>query len=277
MTKLISETGKVWSMGNNPSRVRYSWKQFGAVPDQPLIPRSQWKALIDALPGGATAAWPYLPPTHDQDGVGQCNCDATTGAMESCRLKMGFPLVSLSAGDLYGRINGGSDNGSTLEDGIREAMGNGVGTVASYGGDIWSSGRQGVSQSERGSYKVLEAFLCPTFDHCFSAVLQGWDLISGVMWYPNFDTAADGWLPAQGRGRPGGHAVHGYKPTYKGDAFGIWHHNSWHGTGWGTTWMTFDGLGVFPEAWYSSNSQVGGWWAVRQMTDTETDLPALLS
>lgn len=268
MLSIVDSNGTRRYLGNNHRGLKYSWTYYATVPEASLITRDQWKSLVDQLPGGNGCDWPWLNQAHDQDGVGQCNADATTGAMESQRIKQGLPYVALSAGDLYGRINGGSDNGSTLEDGLKESLDNGVGTVASYGGDVWSRNKHGVSSDERNRFRVLEAYLCPTFDHCFSAVLQGFDLISGVMWHDNFNPDRDGWLPRTGRGSGGGHAVHGFKPTYRGNDFGIWHQNSW-GDSWGLKYQGMGGLCVFPESLYSG--PVGGWWAVRQVTDTADD------
>jgi hypothetical protein len=107
---------------------------------------------------------------------------------------------------------------------------------------------------------VLEAYLCPTFDHCFSAVLEGFDLVSGIWWYDSYARSdADGWLPAPG-GRKGGHAVHGYRPTYRGNEYGIAHKNSW------TPRFGVNGRCVFPERCYQAHD-IGGWWAVRSIVD----------
>lgn len=275
MLSIVDSNGVRRFLGNNLEPLKMRWDHFGTNPVAPLIPRDQWKGLVDALPGGSSCDWPYLNPAHDQDGVGQCNADATTGAMESQRSKQGLPYVALAAGDLYGRINGGSDNGSTLEDGLAESIARGVGSVQTYGGDIWSRGRAGCPQSERDAYRVVECLLCPTFDHCFSAVLQGFDLISGIMWYDGWNTDSQGWLPSSGRGQGGGHAVHGYKPTYRGGDFGIWHQNSWGKWGLSATDLFGQtgiyGLCVFPESIFGSS--IGGWWAVRQVTDNANDLP----
>ena len=127
----------------------------------------------------------------------------------------------------------------------------------------WQRQHPGASEDHK-NHVVLEAFLCPTFDHCMSAVLQGFDLISGILWYSNYKPDSDGWLPA-GRGNSGGHAVHGYKPTYRGNTFGIWHKNSWTNS-WGYSHNDIGGLCVFPESAY--RGPVGGWWAIRSITDT---------
>jgi hypothetical protein len=233
--------------------------EFGsdAAPKTRLIPRSEWDHFIKEYP--LTHDHPFLPPVRDQNGVGSCNAEATVSAMQFCRNMQGLTPVSLSSADLYHRINGGADRGSLLEDGIREAMANGVGTSATCG-DLWKNGywKGPASSAERAKYRVLEAYLCPTFDHCFSAVLQGFALISGIMWYSNYNPDQDGWLP-RGSGSAGGHAIFGYCPTKRGSTYGIWHQNSW-GRSWG-----WNGRFVIPESHYAG--PVGGWWAVRAMVD----------
>jgi hypothetical protein len=238
---------------------------FGTVANAPLIPRSQWDAK---LRGVDLAADPYLTPVTDQNGVGQCNANATCSAMESSRAEQGLPYVQLSPADLYARINHGIDEGSTLQDGLDQAMTAGVGTAATSG-MLWQRGIPQASAVERARYRVLEAFLCPDFDACFSAVIAGFNLISGVMWFNNYTPGADGWLPPP-RGSPaGGHAVYGYVPMKKGSTYGIGHQNSWS-VNWG-----IKGRCVFPEPMYRDPS-VGGWWAVRLVVDEGAHVPAPL-
>jgi hypothetical protein len=169
----------------------------------------------------------------------------------------------LSAGDLYKRICGGVDQGSYLEDGLIAAVNQGIATVNTVPYLDWFN-TYSAAGPERKFYKVTKAFLCPKFEHCISAVLQGYDLISGIEWYNNYVPKSDGWLPSSGSGYVGGHAVHGYKATYKKSGgktiYGIWHQNSW-GPSWG-----LGGHCVFPESAYAGN--VGGWWAVAQVTQS---------
>lgn len=262
---IIDDQGEKRFLGNVPGPIRMKWPVYGDTADTPLIPEADWKGLIDQLPGGPGPDWPYLSPTHDQDGIGMCNASATVSAMESQRMKQGLPFVALSGGDLYQRIAvGGGDNGSLLEDGLAESMRTGVASVAVTPYLDWRGENPGAAE-DRKNYKVLEAFLCPTFAHCMSAVLKGFDLISGIMWGGNFTPDRDGWLPGRARGG-GGHAVHGYKPTYRGSQYGIWHKNSWTAR-WGLTWNGIGGLCVFPREVYAG--PVGGWWAVRSVTDTD--------
>jgi hypothetical protein len=238
---------------------------YGTTPQTPVFKRTQWKDFIDM--DGLDHTDFDLPPAHDQNGFGMCNCSATAGAMESRRSKQGRVYKHLSAGDLYRRIcYQGGDNGSLLEDGIRAAMDEGIASVDTVPYLDWDPNHNFPgAKKDRKNYMVTNAFLCPTFDHCISAVIQGYDLISGIEWYQNYVPDDDGWLPQPAGGDVGGHAVHGYKATYKKVGskivYGIWHQNSW-GPSWG-----LEGRCVFPEWVY--DGQVGGWWAVVQVVQTD--------
>lgn len=264
LTEFELPDGTVRKLGNivpPEGKLKLQWREFGSKDDEKVIPRGDWDGILAQFASG----WenPFLPPVADQDGVGQCNCSATATALEAVRMEQGLPYVQLSAGDLYDRINGGVDRGSLLEDGLAESSKNGIGTVATCG-YVWSRRMKTASSTERAKYRVLEFVLCPTFDHCFSAVLQGWKLISGIMWYSNYNPDRDGWLP-NGRGSAGGHAIFGYKPTSRNGRYGIWHQNSW-GPSWGLS-----GHFVIPEECY--NNAIGGWWGVRAVVDEGNVIP----
>lgn len=274
MRTFIDASGHVRWLGNispitDPDKVplKGAFGVYGDTQQAKMIARAKWPELILAQDKQST--WltePYVDYIHDQDGIGQCNADATVSAMEDCRLLAGLPPVKLSAADLYMRINGGGDNGSTLEDGIVEAM-KGVGTAATAG-LIWQRGQRGATASERALYRVTEAWLCPTFDHCMSAVLCNFRLITGIMWYGNFNADGDGWLPKRGSGSPGGHAIKGYRGMmHKDGTFGIAHCNSW------STSYGVQGRMIIPSTLYGST--IGGWWAVRDMVQEQADLPEL--
>lgn len=252
------------ALGNNapPAGLMRAWPEFGATPTVPMVARSQWPALIAAFDPGPD--FPFLSPVTDQDGRSQCNANDTITLLEMCRMEQGLPYVQLSPADLYDRINGGVDQGSFLEDALHEVMVNGVGTAQTCG-LLWSRGMTGAPPAERARFKLIEAFICPTFDHCMSAVLQGFKLSTGVVWCNNYTPASDGWLPNPGSS-VGGHAIAGFKPAMKGSKFGIWHQNSWS-EGWGLR-----GRFVIPEVAYSAGA-VGGWWAARAVTDEGGQVP----
>lgn len=264
----IEIDGAVYHLGNNHAPVRLQWRVYGEHAECPLVPRSEWRALVDAM--GAGPDYSYLPKVADQNGYGMCNASMGVDMLETCRLKAGLPPVSLSAGDLYRRICGGSDRGSILEDGLDELVRNGVASTQTVDYLDWRNDRRGASE-ERRSYRVLEAFLCPTFDAMFSAALMGFSVGSGIMWHSNYKPGSSGWLPKSRSGGGGGHAIHGFKPTYEEltnrTSYGIWHKNSW-AVSWG-----YRGCCAIPEEAYEG--PVGGWWAVRSVVDTGGDLPTL--
>ena len=255
--------GSVVRLGNRVPTTRKAkrFPTFGDSGDTKLIGRAEWPDLLAAYKSLSFDA-PNLPPDKNQNGVGQCNPTAAALAMEHRRAVQGLPYVSLSPADLYARINGGHDDGSLLEDALAELQTNGIGTSASCG-DLWKDGfyRGGASGQERSRFRADEVFHCPTFDHHFSAALQGFSLVSGIPWYGNFTPDKDGWLPA-GQGKYGGHAIFGYKPTWRNGEFAIWHAQTW-----GESWSPHTG-GKFaiPESHYNAGG-IGGWYAVRQVTD----------
>jgi hypothetical protein len=241
------------AMGMIPAMPKLKWTVYGTTPETPMIPRSEWKEVdLEA----------YLPPVHDQDGRGQCNASATCTCIEGSREIAGQSYDYLSAGDLYSQINGGRDQGSTLEDGLAAALHNGVATVklVPYVWDGRNHGRDSAVTAERMKYRVTEAYLCPTFDHLASALQQGFLVVHGLMWRDNFKPDSDGWLPTQGRGGAGGHALCGYGLAARNGSWGIKTRNSW-----GVTW----GMGgncVIPESLFGN--QITGYWAIRSVTRT---------
>lgn len=257
--------GSIRRLGNNPQPggLAKVWKTFGDTPTSKLFARSEWDGIVSRY-GKNILGNPGLPPVHDQNGVGQCNADATTAAMEAARMQQGLPYVQLSAADLYSQINGGADNGSLLEDGLHTASTVGVGTAATSG-TVWKRGNwKGAAPAvERAKYRVIEALLCPTFGHAFSATAQGFKLITGIAWCNNYNPGEDGWLPSPGS-QVGGHAIFGDQPTSRTPRgttqYGIVHLQSW-----GEWGLQNTGIFVIPEQAYGD--VIGGIWAVRAMVD----------
>lgn len=244
-----------------PAGLTKAWRTYGSKDDEPLIPRSEWPALIESF--GPGPEFPFLPPQHDQNGRGQCCPEATTTCIESQRMSQGLPYVQLSPADLYDRINGGADNGSMLEDALHEATTNGVGTAATSG-LIWNPGLHKAPATERARFRVLEFVLLPTFDHLMSALLKGRRAIGGVVWFNNYTPGPDGWMPT-GQSEVGGHSTMAFQPAMRavGGAtqFGAWNRQSW-GAGWHPT---TNNCFVLAERQYLG--PVGGMWSPRDVVD----------
>lgn len=268
--ELEMPNGERVRLGNRVPPASRKAKAFPVLGDSEtntkLIPRGEWNGLLAAYKSGYEDE--SLPPDKNQNGVGQCNPTAGCSALEHRRMVQGLPFVSLSPADLYDRINGGHDDGSLLEDALSELMARGVGTSATCG-DLWKNGyfKGRASGQERSRFRVTEVFHCPTFDHHFSAALQGFSLVSGVPWYDNYTPDGDGWLPAPS-GNYGGHALFGFRPAVRSGRYGIWHNQSW-----GPSWSPHTkGRFVISESQYETGS-IGGWYAIRSVTDEGGVIP----
>jgi len=254
-----SEQAHVRKMGNKPppqnGKLKFAWKVYGTTPQTPMIPRSQWKPMtLEA----------YLPAVKDQDGIGACNAFSTVNLVMGCRAQAGLAYRDLSTGYLYGNINGGSDDGSLLEDALAWMVSHGTCLSSTVPDLVWQKNKwsnAAKAAEEAKNFTVLEAYLCPTFDHLASAVQEGFFLGQGIRWYDNYNTDADGWLPAKGRGNWGGHAVCGFGLAQRKGVWGIATRNSWS-TSWGD-----NGNMVIPESLYDNT--IGGWWAVRAVRQVD--------
>lgn len=243
---------------------RLKWVEFGTTPNTPLIPRKDWKPVDLGT---------FLPPVYDQDGIGQCASSSACTVWATCCNQAGLPYVYASAGDLYSRVNGGHDNGSLLEDNMQELITNGVAptSMVPY---IWDHRLHNTAdiKAARLPNRIVEVYLCPDFDAMMSAIQQGFVIQHGIMWYNNFKPDADGWLPASGSGRPGGHALCGYGTAQRNGVWGIKTRNSW-GPGWGNSKDGTLGAGncIIPESLFKG--QISGYWAVRAVLQRKSDIP----
>jgi len=232
---------------------KLKWNNFGESPNVPLIDRGGWKD---------TRLASFLPGVYDQDGVGQCASSAACTLAEMAAKIQGITYPKLSAGDLYGRraVNGGSDNGSLLEDNLKELIDNGV-APASMVPYVWDRKmtRSAAVIEERKKYRILEAYWCPSFEAAASAIQQGFVVEVGLMW-PNAEPGADGWLPNVRTS--GGHALCAYglvsKQVNGKTVWGLLVRNSW-GPSWGMA-----GDCIIPESLFGGN--IGGFYAARVVT-----------
>lgn len=248
--------GEPRAMGCILAAPKLAWTEFGTTPNTPLITRDQWPK--------SRKMTTYLPGVYDQDGIGQCASSSCCSVVEVAAYLRGIPYPKLSAGDLYSRVNGGRDNGSLLEDNIAEVTKNGVApaSMVSYVWDKKAPHNDAATLAARKKYRVVEAYWCPSFDAMVSAILQGYSVGTGMMWYTNFTPSPDGWLPTRGAGQAGGHALCVYGVEQKADgSWGVWLRNSWAAT-WGLA-----GDACAPESLFGG--QIGGYYAVRVVTSPD--------
>lgn len=254
------------ALGAKLAKPKLKWAKFGESPSVPLIPRDKWKS-VDL---GA-----FLPPVYDQDGIGQCASSSACTVFEAGRSQAGLPYVHVSAGDLYARVNGGVDQGSLPEDNLNELITNGV-APASMVAYVWD-GRRPASDAAtvagRKPNRIVEAYLCDTFDAMGSALQQGFVIQEAIAWYDNFDVDSDGWLPQRGGGNSGGHALAGFGLAQRNGTWGIKTRNSW-GTSWGNSRDGSLGAGncVIPETLFNGPN-FGSVWAVRAVYQSGSNFP----
>ena len=243
----VAKPGEVYPIfGEQPSRTRVH-----------IIPRSEWKPLDFSH---------LVIKVLDQDGQGACNTFASVQALHVIRHQVGLPFVELSAGNLYGRINGGVDRGSVIADAILELEKNGVCPVDVVPHLEWRQRRWPSHWKEEAKkFRIVEAWDCPTFDHLASAILHGFPVNLSILVGSNFKPDPDGWLPDY-RGGGGGHAMCGVGLVYDGKrGWGIKVVNSW-GQDWG-----LNGFAIVPESYFKSSPFTDA-WAVRGMIDPKGDL-----
>lgn len=239
---------------------------FGENAQTPIFPRDQWKPVTLAT---------FLPPVYDQDYRGQCVGSSTCTNLEGCRAQAGLPYQHLSAGDLYSQINGGRDNGATLEDSMNAILTSGVTTTANVP-YVWN-GKRAVSAAiaaDRKNYRAVQVYLCKSFDAAASALQQGFFLEEALTWYGSYmKPGPDGWLPKPSGGVRGGHALAGFGLVKRGTEWGILTRNSW-GKDWGNSADGTVGAGncVISEANFDRISN-GGFFAIRAVVQTPTAFP----
>lgn len=225
-----------------------SWKVYGDTPTTPMIKREHWKPVDMSH---------FMSPVKNQNGIGSCNAHGTVYLVEACRRLQGLKDVLLSPGYLYGRINGGVDRGSFLEDAMTWMMERGTVPASMVPELDWRSVPSEAAEESK-KYRILEVWLCPTFDHIASALQCGFFVSVGIMWSSNDNTDSDGWIPSSVRGRAGGHALARCSLDYRNGQWGAGGPNSWGQ--WGK-----NGYCVIPETRFDRD--IGGFWACRAVVD----------
>lgn len=153
--------------------------------------------------------------------------------------------MSFSGGQLYGRVNGGVDAGSTLDDNLNELMTVGAVPESMVGPLDWKKDKWPPGWQEAAKpYRITEAWDAPTFAEMASALMRGFVVVYGIMIGTNFVVQPDGWV-APRRGSGGGHAMLGVGLVVEQARVGILTLNSW-GERWGRS-----GLAIVPEDYFT--------------------------
>ncbi|MFO0863553.1 MAG: hypothetical protein U0744_02645 [Gemmataceae bacterium] len=193
-----------------------------------LVPRDQWRPINrrDVFPPGDQ--W-----TFDQDGHGSCVGQGAVGGLMRARSDAGMPYVKLSPTALYAQINGNSDNGAIIGDSLEALKRTGTITFEKFPqSKIYVSQLPAGWRDEAARFKVVDAFITPSFDEIASAIQLGYICVIGVHVGNNFDNFTGEGVAGVASGQ-GNHCV--MADGMKRLANGKWAldvQNSW-GTRWG--------------------------------------------
>jgi hypothetical protein len=216
---------------------------FPLLADDLDVPESQWFDVDFSH---------LLPRVTYQDGIGSCASESAVGVLEGIRAAQGLPCVALSPGHLYGRVNGGRDQGSMLSDNLTKITGEGVAPSSLVGHLDWSPRNwPAEAKTEALKYRLDEVFDCPTWSKICSSLQRRFLVSYGILIGSNFSPDENGIIP-RFAGRGGGHAMIACGMRRIGGTWHIHTRNSWKDS-WGLKGYCFVPQsyfqGSFLDAW----------------------------
>lgn len=143
----------------------------------------------------------------DQRSHGSCNGFAGASALSRARVRRRCERVDLSGAYLYSLINGGRDQGSMLDDGMRAIQQSGVApeSLVPWNG-IYPHLYPPEAHRDAARFKAFECYQVRSAQALFSALALGFDCIVAVHADDGF-MRLDRWEVAGGGQGPGNHAV----------------------------------------------------------------------
>jgi len=145
---------------------------------------------------------------HDQKSHGSCNGYAGAGALQAARWMRGIrDKLKLSGAYLYSKINGGADNGSALEDGLRAVQQYGIAPADLVTWDmIYPREQPKTANEEAAKHKGFKCYAVQTKQGFRTAVAAGFPVIVAVHAGANFQRPNSAGIVKADNGR-GNHAV----------------------------------------------------------------------
>lgn len=111
---------------------------------------------------------------RNQRSFGSCNGWSTAGALSRMRELRGEPYVCLSGADAYSQMNGGRDNGSTLEDGLKVVEANGIAPESLVPWDhVYTHQISAEAKAARARFKGLTCYAVDTEEELATALVLG--------------------------------------------------------------------------------------------------------
>ncbi len=177
---------------------------FGALPrwrlNKPMVPRSQWEERDYSG---------FAAKILDQGDTSSCVGHGAATAFGRAYQMAGHDPVDFSPCYVYGKINGGTDEGAIVSDALNLLIKSGIcreETVPE--GMIYSKDFPPAADSEAAHYRVADAYHVGSFDELMSALMYGFIIVDGTFVTDEYvlgDLDAGGVPPVDGHGG-GGHA-----------------------------------------------------------------------
>lgn len=248
----IVHDGHLRVLGALPRQQKYTgptWKD-----SMPVIPRDQWQEFD---------AGQFNVPIRDQDGHGSCT-GSIAYALMMARALEGAPPQVLSGAYCYSWINGGQDNGGTIDDAANEIVQHGTCLQSTVGEQqIYRRQITASADTEAQRFKAASKIPVANFDEVVSALLLRWVVYFGTDVGRSFEPDGQGFLPDQ-NGSAGGHALYASPGLKKrGSKWYVRVPNSWGN--WGVNGMCW-----MPES-YFQDSRYGLGYALRPGADVSDD------
>lgn len=147
---------------------------------QPMFDKKDWRIISRRDRFGPDMIF-------DQNGHGSCVANGWVGAIERSRVLRGYKYVKLSPGFFYSLINGGSDNGANISDGIKAGQEVGTCLFSTVGQDpIYTRQMPATAKPEAQRFRIGRAFHCSSWEQSVSAVQAGFIIVYGYMVGNNF-------------------------------------------------------------------------------------------
>jgi hypothetical protein len=147
-----------------------------SAPGFNTIPQQDWKGYIEDKANLSGLVWSVF----NQGSVGSCASEAVCGSLKIIRAQAGLPQIEANPYGIYGRVNGGSDRGSSLSANLTFIRDKGA-----FPESVWprSKGWRAKPSQEAYdaaySYRIDEYFEVSSWDELATALLRGWVIYWG--------------------------------------------------------------------------------------------------
>lgn len=142
-----------------------------SAPGFDVIPQSEWQQWIES---GVNTSF-YVWYVSNQKNVGSCASESGCNGLAAIREAAGLPRVEFNPYGVYGRVNGGSDSGSTLSANLKFLRDYGAFPEAVWPRSKgWRENPSAAAYAEAKKYRIHEFYEVSSWLELGSALLRGW-------------------------------------------------------------------------------------------------------